>query len=121
MITVGVRSTFSEMDMLCSRIIIMKNGKFIADLSSHELLDPNRVRVRIRVGQPEQALEVLEALFDDVTIRVEDDELIISGENLQVPQMNRTLIFNEIDVYEIAVNREPLEEYFLELMQEDEE
>ena len=109
----------SEMDMLCSRIIIMKNGRFIADLSSHELLDPNRVRVRIRVGQPEQAVEILESLFDDISIRQENDELVITGENLQVPQMNRTLIFNEIDVYEIAINREPLEEYFLELMQED--
>lgn len=110
----------SEMDMLCSRIIIMKDGRFIADLSSHELLDPNRVRVRIRVGQPELAFEVLEALYDDATIRLEGDELVISGENLQIPQMNRSLIFNEVDVYEISVNREPLEEYFMELMQEDE-
>ena len=109
----------SEMDMLCTRIIIMKDGRFISDLSSHELLDPNRVRVRIRVGQPERAFEVLEALFDDATVRIDDDELIVTGENLQVPAMNRTLIFNEIDVYEIAVNREPLEEYFMELMQEE--
>ncbi len=111
----------SEMDAFCTRIIIMKDGRFISDLSSHELLDPNRVRVRIRVGQPEHAFEVLEALFDDATVRVDDDELIVTGENLQVPQMNRTLIFNDVDVYEIAVNREPLEEYFMELMQEEED
>lgn len=111
----------SEMDMLCSRIIIMKDGRFISDLSSHELLDPNRVRVRIRVGQPERGLEVLEALFDDASVRIDDDELIVTGENLQIPQMNRTLIFNDVDVYEIAVNREPLEEYFMELMREEED
>ena len=110
----------SEMDMLCTRIIIMKDGRFISDLSSHELLDPNRARVRIRVGQPERAYEVLEALFDDTTVRIDNDELIVTGENLQIPQMNRTLIFNEVDVYEIAVNREPLEEYFMELMREEE-
>jgi ABC-2 type transport system ATP-binding protein len=110
----------SEMDMLCTRIIIMKDGRFISDLSSHELLDPNRARVRIRVGQPERAYEVLEALFDDTTVRIDNDELIVTCENLQIPQMNRTLIFNEVDVYEIAVNREPLEEYFMELMREEE-
>ena len=108
----------SEVDMLCTRIIIMKEGRFIADLSSHELLDPNRVRVHIRVGQPDRAFEILESLFDDATVRLDGDELIVTGENLQVPQMNRTLIFNEVDVYEISVNREPLEEYFMELIKE---
>ena len=111
----------SEVDMLCSRIIIMKEGRFIADLSSHELLDPNRVRVHIRVGQPQKALEILESLFEDITVRLDDDELIVAGENLLVPQINRTLIFNEVDVYEITVNREPLEEYFMELMRETSE
>ena len=111
----------SEMDLLCSRIVIMRRGEFVADLSSQELLDPNRVRVHIRVGQPEKAYEVLEAFVDDAKIRLEDEVLIITGENLQVQQLNRMLIFQDIDVYEIGVHKESLEESFLELMRGDED
>jgi len=111
----------SEMDMLCSRIVIMRRGAFVADLSSQELLDPNRVRVHIRVGQPEKAYEVLEAFVDDAKIKLEDEMLLITGENLQVQQLNRILIFQDIDVYEIGVHKESLEESFLELMRGDED
>lgn len=110
----------AEMDLLCSRIIIMRKGQFVADLSSHELLDPNRIRVRIRVGQPEKAYDVLEALVDDAKVQIEDDVLVITGDNLQVQQINRILIFQDIDVYEIGVYKESLEESFIELMRGDE-
>ena len=95
----------------------MKDGQLVQDMKPQELLDPDRLRVEFHVGQPEKAFELVEALFDDMTIRLEDDVLIMIGQNLRVSQINRQFVFNDIDVFEINVTREPLEEYFMEIME----
>ena len=59
--------------------------------------------------------------MDDAKIQLDDEVLVITGENLQVQQLNRILIFQDIDVYEIGVHKETLEESFLELMRGDED
>lgn len=111
----------AEMDVLCSRIVIMKAGRFVADLSARDLMDPHRIQVRFWVGQPELAREVIEATLDDADIVQNGDEIIVTGENLQVQQLNRLLVFQDIDVYSIRSQNESLEDSYIELMKEEDD
>ena len=105
----------SEMSLLCTRIGIMRSGRLVADSSAQALQRSQYGKIRLRVGQPGEAVQILESQFTDIAVEVQEDVLLVGGDALDSGQLNRMLVLNDVDVYEVGEQKETLEDAFMEL------
>ena len=104
-----------EVEMISDRMLIMNEGKTIAEGNVNELLHSFASRVRIRVSDTEGAFSVLQRRLHNKPIIRGDHELICEIEEHEIPDVNRLLIDNSIDVLAIIPERN-LEDYFMSLV-----
>ena len=105
----------AEMSLLCTRIGIMRSGRLVADSSAQALQRSQYGKIRLRVGQPGEAVQILESQFTDIAVEVQEDVLLVGGDALDSGQLNRMLVLNDVDVYEVGEQKETLEDAFMEL------
>ena len=105
----------SEMSLLCTRVGIMRGGSLVADSSAQALQRSPYGKIRLRVGQPREAVQILESQFTDIAVEVQEDVLLVDGDALDSGQLNRMLVLNDVDVYEVGEQKETLEDAFMEL------
>jgi ABC-2 type transport system ATP-binding protein len=104
-----------EVEQVCQRVAILKQGRLLAQGSVQELLQRGRnVQVRV-VGDPTQALDVLRSVEWITYVRQEDDVLLVEAPAERAPDINTLLIRHDISVAEIRVREESLEQFFLEV------
>jgi ABC-2 type transport system ATP-binding protein len=115
-ITVFVSShLLSEMELMCDRVAIIQDGKLVDIRQLGEAADNQETQVAIHVSDVERAAEALYAANPDIRCTVIDNQLIVTAQRSDVPTINRTLVRNEIDVFEIRWQQKTLEEQFLEI------
>ncbi|MFQ9797973.1 MAG: hypothetical protein ACLR23_02620 [Clostridia bacterium] len=91
--------SYPEMSLLCTRIGIMRSGRLVADSSAQALQRSQYGKIRLRVGQPGEAVQILESQFTDIAVEVQEDVLLVGGDALDSGQLNRMLVLNDVDVY----------------------
>ena len=57
----------------------------------------------------------MESQFTDIAVEVQEDVLLVDGDALDSGQLNRMLVLNDVDVYEVGEQKETLEDAFMEL------
>lgn len=62
-----------------------------------------------------EAVQILESQFTDIAVEVQEDVLLVGGDALDSGQLNRMLVLNDVDVYEVGEQKETLEDAFMEL------
>ncbi|MCI0765123.1 ABC transporter ATP-binding protein [Bacillus sp. TL12] len=100
----------SEVELMCDRVIIIQHGEYVATQNIQRDDSLEMETIRIRVDDVKQAAELLEC---DVTIQ--DNELVMTVENEEIPNVIRTLTEQGIRIYRVYEERKTLEEKFLEL------
>jgi ABC-2 type transport system ATP-binding protein len=104
-----------EVEQVCQRVAILKQGRLLAQGSVQELLQRGQsVQVRV-VGDMAQAMNVLRSVEWIAHVRQEDDMLLVDAPAERAPDINTLLIQHDIGVAEIRAREESLEHFFLEV------
>ena len=115
----------SEVEMLCSRVIIISGGKLVADSSIEELKERfgHKVSVKVTVGSKfEEASEIIKKVSGVGSLTKTDDSSIlvsVDGNEEIRPALAKALVSNNIDLYEMSIQRNSLEDVFHALTSTD--
>ncbi|MDN7244244.1 ABC transporter ATP-binding protein [Planococcus shenhongbingii] len=109
----------SEIELMCDRIGIIKNGELIAIESIKSIEVQNDVKdVHIEVHPLESAKDFLEA-HTAHKVTVHKKELVLSLTKEQIPKVLKELIHKGMDVYGVRVLQSTLEDKFFDLIGEN--
>ncbi|MEH6979436.1 MULTISPECIES: ABC transporter ATP-binding protein [Bacillus] len=100
----------SEVELMCDRVIIIQHGKYVATQNIKQAESLEMETIHIRVDDMKQAADLL--TYD---VLIQDNELILTVENEEIPNVIRTLTEKGIRIYRVYEERKTLEEKFLEL------
>jgi ABC-2 type transport system ATP-binding protein len=108
------------MELIATRLAIINKGKTVAQGELNVLLnDDNRV-VRIKVNSIEKVMSVIQnTLWIGKFIGEENNDLTFHLHYNEIPDLNKFLLNNDVDVYSIESLRQ-LEDYFLKLTESSE-
>lgn len=106
----------SEIELIANRMVILNKGKSVVQGSVAELLNQQELVVTFQVDQPEKALQLISRKFPEISCILSGSNILqITTAHEVIPEINRWLLENDIDVYRIDPKRQ-LEEYFLKLI-----
>jgi ABC-2 type transport system ATP-binding protein len=104
-----------EVEQLCGRVAILKEGRLIAQGTVDELLRRDSgIRLRVE-GDQGRAITLLRALPWVSGIAHEGDLLLLDAPTARVAELNGYLTRNEVAVAEIGARERSLESFFLEV------
>ncbi len=105
----------SEVQALCDQVAILDHGKTIAQGDIDQLTQAGRnEQVVVRCSRVSAAKERLESLGFSVAL-AEDGSLVIAGRNVQTSMISKTLVDNDIEVYEMRKDAATLEDIYMRL------
>src|SRR5205085_2537167 len=104
-----------EVEQICARLAILKDGRVIADGAVSELLRRGR-GVLLRVaGEPTAAAALLRGVSWIAGVESRGDALLVHAPVDRAADINALLAAHAIPVAEIRAHEERLEDFFLEL------
>jgi ABC-2 type transport system ATP-binding protein len=103
-----------EVELVCNRVAIIKQGKMLANASVHELLTKGQL-LQIKVDDPGQAASILTNLSWIKSVKREGDYLIVDAPKDSASLINRTLAERNIFASELVNRNISLESVFLQL------
>ncbi|MEI8308347.1 MAG: ABC transporter ATP-binding protein [Chloroflexales bacterium] len=104
-----------EVEQLCGRVAILKEGRLIAQGTVNELLcRDSGIRLHVE-GDQDRAITLLRALPWVSGVVVEGDLLLVNAPATRVAELNAYLTRNEVAVAEIGARERSLESFFLEV------
>lgn len=113
----------SEMQLMCDRFAIIEKGKLIHISSMHDQengADEALRTVEIEVSNAALAAQVIKENISGVKIDgTKESRIILSAQKESIPAINKILVQNNIDVYEILNVKATLEDRFLEITNKD--
>lgn len=109
----------SEMEMMCDRIGIIKNGELIAIESISDALQQSDTKeIYIEAEPLQEAVTLLNQMLEN-PVKHEKDNLVLSAKKEEVPTIVQKLVQEDIKVYGVYVQRSTLEDKFLDLIGEN--
>lgn len=106
----------SEMEMMCDRIAIIQNGSLVGVQKVTEFMNGEKLlRVHFKVDNPEKAVSVLSNEYPQTEVAKTDTGIEVSIDNDMIPDVNASLVKNEVKVYSIVQISKSLEDRFLEV------
>jgi ABC-2 type transport system ATP-binding protein len=103
-----------EVELVCNRVMIIKQGVMIADSTVRELVTQGQ-QLKIRVTDPIQASEVLRGLPWIKSVKIEDGYLIVDAPKDSAARINQALAEHSIFASELVNQTVSLEDVFLQL------
>lgn len=99
----------AEMETLCNKVCIIQNGEIIETNDISAIRTTNEAHYRIVVDNTEKIAEII-----SVPTEIKGkEEFTIIAEREQVPNIVKTLVENNIKVYEVNEEKLSLEDAFL--------
>lgn len=105
-----------EIEQLCDRVAIISKGKLIIEGKVDEILSKDYQEVVIEVDNVQKARQILAPLPFVQDIFTHEDNVKVRFVGDHVGQINRALVFGEVEVKYVYKQNENLEEYCLELV-----
>lgn len=103
-----------ELSKLVTRIGIIDEGKLLEEVNKKELLEKTKAKIEIVTNDVVKAVTILEEEFKVEKIKVVDDDTIYIYEQLDnSAKINKKLAEAGVSINSISINRETLEEYFI--------
>ena len=103
-----------EVELVCDRVTIIKEGVMIANAPVSELLTKGQL-LQIRVDNPGEAATILENLSWVNSVKIEEGYLIVDVPKESDSKVNQTLAEHGIFASELVSRSESLESVFLQL------
>ena len=105
-----------ELSKIVTRLGVIESGKLIEEIDKKELLEKMKDKLVINTSEVERAVTVLEEKLNITNFKVVDSNTIYVYERIdESGAINSELSKSNIKVDSISVNRESLEEYFINL------
>ena len=112
----------AEIEQMCDRIGIIKNGELITTQSVHDTEDEEQSEAEqiflFDIKPAKKAQEILESEFD-AEIDHKDGILTVKTTRENVPQMIKTLVKHDMAIYQVATSKSTLEDKFFDLIGEN--
>jgi ABC-2 type transport system ATP-binding protein len=105
-----------EVENLCNRVVIIQQGKILAERSVQTVENVGIVTLSIQTTQAELACKLLSDTHSSIS--VEKNELTLRVKFNEVPLINKRLVQNDIPVFKLAVIDNSLEETFIQITNE---
>ncbi|MEH6889791.1 ABC transporter ATP-binding protein [Bacillus sp. JJ864] len=97
----------SEIELMCDRVVIIKNGQFVQGYSLREQVkSDDQIVVAFEVDQVEKADELIKGT-------VQEKKIIVPVMKEEIPQLVKKLVYADIRVYSVTVQNKSLEDEFL--------
>ncbi|WP_042220417.1 ABC transporter ATP-binding protein [Oceanobacillus manasiensis] len=111
----------SEIELMCDRIGIIKNGELIATQTVQDSTTSetkNITQVSMQVTPMDRAIEVLKT---DHTLdaKSQDEALIFQTEKEKIPDIVRSLVQQDVAIYQVNSTKSSLEDKFFDLIGEN--
>jgi len=103
-----------EVEMVCQRVAIIKQGALLASAPIQELVSKGQV-LQIKVDDPVQATAVLKTLPWIKSVRTENGYIVVDAPSESAAKVNRALAERGIFASELVSRSATLESVFLEL------
>jgi ABC-2 type transport system ATP-binding protein len=113
----------SEMQLMCDRFAIIEKGKLVHISTMHENEEAAEKALRVvelEVSNAELAAKLLKENMPAVKVNsVKGQRLTLSVERDNIPEINKLMVLNQLDVFEILNVKATLEDRFLEITNKD--
>ncbi len=103
-----------EVEQVCDRVAIINLGEIVREGMVEDLL-AGKSYLRVEASPLDRAADVLREFW---TVGTNGSWLTLNAARDDVPHVVRRLVEAHVDVYEVASQRQTLEEYFLAVVQE---
>jgi ABC-2 type transport system ATP-binding protein len=103
-----------EVEQVCNRVAIIKNGIMLACSPIQELLGQGQ-KIQIKVENPENALTILRSMPWIKSVKIENGYLVVDAGKEETSQVNKVLTEHNIFASEIVNRTVSLESVFLQL------
>lgn len=110
----------SEIELMCDRIGIIKNGELIATQRVHdEEQEEQNLRQIEMIAQPiDPSIALLREHYEIEAVNT-NGSLFFQGKKEQIPAIIKTLVNENIDIYSVNVTKGTLEDKFFDLIGEN--
>lgn len=109
----------SEIEQMCDRIGIIKNGELITTQHLHETSDDQQVHhIQMEIDPLEKAIDVLKT-HHELEPHIVGDSISFQGNKKNIPIYIQTLVENQVFIYQVGVSKSTLEEKFFDLIGEN--
>ena len=107
----------SEMELMCDTFCIINNGKImdIRTLENNKNKVNSKIKFSFKVDNLDKAKEVIQENIKNIDIVIDNNKLIISCEKHILSIVNKLIINNDINLFEISTLSNTLEDEFLEI------
>ncbi|MCM3734757.1 ABC transporter ATP-binding protein [Bacillus cytotoxicus] len=97
----------SEIELMCDRVVIIKNGQFVQEYSLREQVKGDeQLVVAFEVDQVEEANELIKGT-------IQENKIIVSIMKEEIPQLVKNLVHADVLVYSVTIQNKSLEDEFL--------
>ncbi|GAA0597452.1 ABC transporter ATP-binding protein [Virgibacillus siamensis] len=109
----------SEVEQMCDRIGLIKNGEMIAIQDVHEVMEQeDTAQILMDVSPADRALEILQTDYA-LEAAMTDDGIAIRSEREKIPEIVKSLVNHDILVYQVTISKTTLEDKFFDLIGEN--
>ncbi|MFD3447532.1 ABC transporter ATP-binding protein [Microbacteriaceae bacterium 4G12] len=99
----------NEVELMCERVVIIKNGQFVQEYSLKEhLMKEDNITVVFEVDDTNNGSRLLNG-------DVKDGKVVITTEKAEIPTLVEKLVLAGVRVYGVSIQNKSLEEEFLAL------
>src|SRR5690625_125669 len=118
-ITILVSShILTELQLLAKRFVFIKNGVIVDDLSKEDLDNKSKKQIRLKVDNPAKVAQLLEQAYANIDYKILPNQIVTIQNHVENgSEINRLLIENGVVVMEFRIEALNLEEYFLGLVE----
>ncbi len=118
-ITILVSShILTELQLLAKRFVFIKNGVIVDDLSKEDLDEKSKKQIKLKVDHPAKVAQLLEQAYVDIDYKILPNQIVTIQNHVEKgSEINRLLIENGVVVMEFRIEALNLEEYFLGLVE----
>lgn len=107
----------SEVEITCDRVAFVKNGQVVREMSLHQATNMIEVELQVKNSPPNLLHEL--AQFGK-NVRQWNGSIHLETESeAKIPELNRWLVAQGMDVYKLGAAKLSLEKLFLDVMGED--
>jgi ABC-2 type transport system ATP-binding protein len=107
----------SEVEITCDRVAFVKQGRVIREMALAD--QPNEFEIELQVGNPSPDLVRELARFGHGVRQLNGSIHLQADSQARIPELNRWLVAQGVDVYKIGATKPSLETLFLQVMGED--
>lgn len=103
-----------ELSKIATRFGLIDRGVLVEEFTAEELNRINNTRLELVVSDIDRALKLLNERIPANEIYVNEGKIILPNFSSQSGAINRYLVENGVDIFEMARSRESLEQHFIE-------